>query len=567
MNRLTRLMFASAVVLAATGCDNNYDLDNIDKTVRIAVNDLVIPINIDEIKLDNVIETSKDVQIVDGAYAYVTEGTFDSDPEKFDPINAEVNNLAPNQLKLVSNGMSLDYFVDAPALSDYNFKSEDVTDNVAELTRIYGDVTLNVTLRLASLKSKYSELVISNAKLQLPPMCKVERMNYPGTYDSASGIASLEPITVNPVADITFTVNASSVGVAAGEFANHTLSMEGKIGFIEGDFKLTSAAAATPDFQPIDVEVEYSVPGFIARAIDGSVQYNIDGFDIPKVNLNDLPDFLAQKGTDLRLANPMLYLQVNNPMRESNVYATTGIELEALRNGGTSKKVALDSPTFDIGKGNPMQGENYNYCLSPKAPANADPAFANAEHVGFSQLGNLLSGDGLPNSININLVNPEVPLQAVNHFDLRGFDGIQGKYKFIAPFQLDGGSVICYSKTDKGWDSEDLEKLTVKTMEISLNVTTDVPMAVNITGYPLDKNGNRISGVSIKGAEIPALAKNHDVRIFIECPGEGFSGLDGIEFTATATAVDNGTPLSPDMTIVLSNVRPKVGGYYETTLD
>lgn len=84
MNKLTRLLCASAVVLAATGCDENYDLNNIDKTVQVKVNDLVIPLNIDKITLENVIDTSDDIQIEDGVYAYVSDGTFDSDPENFE---------------------------------------------------------------------------------------------------------------------------------------------------------------------------------------------------------------------------------------------------------------------------------------------------------------------------------------------------------------------------------------------------------------------------------------------------------------------------------------------------
>lgn len=469
-------------------------------------------------------------------------------------------------LKLASNGMSLDYYVHEAALSEYSFKADNVTESVEDVTRVYGQITLNVTLNLSDLKQMYSSLVISNAKLQLPPMCEIESLNYKGTYDSTTGIVSLDPITVSPLSNITFTAQASSVGVPAGSFADHALSTDGKIGFIEGDFKLQSQGSFTPDFKPIEITVGYSVPDFTAEAIDGTIHYEIDGFDIPQVSLDNLPDVLAQKGTNLKLVNPMLYLQVTNPMRQNGVYATTGLEIEALRTDEPSRLLTLDNPYFYIGKGNPMQGEYYNYCLSPKAPAQVNAEFANAEHVAFTQLSNLLAGDGLPRALDVKLVNPEVPSQQVTKFDLKGFDGIIGKYKFVAPFQFAEGSTVMYSKTDKDWDSEDLEKLTVTSLEISMYVTTNVPLAISLSGYPLDKKGNRIPDVDIKGANIPALAKNEVVTIYVDCPGDGFDGLDGIEFTAIATAV-SGEPLSPDMTIELTSVRPKVGGYYTTTLD
>lgn len=567
MKFFTRLLCASAVVLAATGCDENYDLENIDKTVRIAVNDLVIPINIDQITLDDIIDTSDNVQIVDGAYAYINNGSFDSDPETFDPIDAHVSKLTPASLRLAGNGADLNYHVDTPALSNYEFSGEQVHETVEDVTRIYASTSLSITLNLSGLKQQYASMEVSGAKLQLPAGCQVESMSHKGAYDSATGVVTLDPFTVSPVDDVTFTVLASSVDVPQGSFADHTLTVSGQIGFIDGNFVLQAKGAFTPDFKPLDIDVTYSVPDFTVTAIDGIIHYDIEGFDIPRIDITDLPDVLDQEGTDLRLANPLLYMQITNPLRQSGVYASTGLELTALRDNEPGVSFTTDQPSFLIGKGNPMQGEFYNYCLSPKAPANAYPGYDNAEHIAFSRLGDLLSGNGMPDAIDIKLVNPVLPTQKVTKFELKRFDGIQGYYTLVAPFQLADGAAIVYGKTDRNWDSEDLEKLTITTMEINLTVTTDVPMAINLTGYPLDKNGARISGVSIVGAQVPAMASNDQVKIVVECPQGGFSGLDGIEFTAKASAAADGKALSPDMTITLSNVRPKVGGYYETTLD
>ena len=42
-----------------------------------------------------------------------------------------------------------------------------------------------------------------------------------------------------------------------------------------------------------------------------------EGLDIPSVSLGDLPDFLSQGNTTLRLANPQLYVGVeSNPVAE-----------------------------------------------------------------------------------------------------------------------------------------------------------------------------------------------------------------------------------------------------------
>ena len=72
------------LAMAATACiDDAYDLNDIDTTVRLSVNDLVIPINLDKIELSSVIDIDEtdpnaDIQIVNGEYAYVNSGDFTS---------------------------------------------------------------------------------------------------------------------------------------------------------------------------------------------------------------------------------------------------------------------------------------------------------------------------------------------------------------------------------------------------------------------------------------------------------------------------------------------------------
>ena len=58
---------------------------------------------------------------------------------------------------------------------------------------------------------------------------------------------------------------------------------------------------------------------------------------------------------------------------------------------------------------------------------------------------------GSSNRIEINLLNPGLPLQIVNRFELgKPIEGISGSYDFIAPVALKSGSTIIYgdSKTD-----------------------------------------------------------------------------------------------------------------------
>ena len=74
---LCRSLLVLGFLPIVAGCvDDNYDLSDIDTTVGVTVDQLVIPINLDEITLGNIITIDDDseVKIVDGKYMIVREG-------------------------------------------------------------------------------------------------------------------------------------------------------------------------------------------------------------------------------------------------------------------------------------------------------------------------------------------------------------------------------------------------------------------------------------------------------------------------------------------------------------
>lgn len=81
---LRALAFTSPLLLL-TGCiDDNYDISNADTTSRINVNDLVLPVNIDPVRLGDVIKIEggkiQPVTIGDqNFYALVQDGSFESE--------------------------------------------------------------------------------------------------------------------------------------------------------------------------------------------------------------------------------------------------------------------------------------------------------------------------------------------------------------------------------------------------------------------------------------------------------------------------------------------------------
>lgn len=92
------LLLCAGVIAASafTSCvDDNYDLSDIDTTVKVEVNDLTIPINIDQFTMETIFDINEDdpeatVKVLNGVYAIVRSGSFSSNEIKFQPIHLEL---------------------------------------------------------------------------------------------------------------------------------------------------------------------------------------------------------------------------------------------------------------------------------------------------------------------------------------------------------------------------------------------------------------------------------------------------------------------------------------------
>lgn len=96
-----RVMAAALVALslpALTGCiDDKYDLSDVDTTVRVNVDNLTVPVNIDAVTLRCIFDLKSDSKVkeVDGAYAYVDNGDLHSSGIRVSPIHLPAPYVAP----------------------------------------------------------------------------------------------------------------------------------------------------------------------------------------------------------------------------------------------------------------------------------------------------------------------------------------------------------------------------------------------------------------------------------------------------------------------------------------
>ncbi len=574
-------VFTIGLGLGLTACiDDKYDLSDIDSTVQVNVKDLVIPVNIDVIKMSSILKVKEGdkIQIIDGKYTVVDSGNFNSDAINVARIELEQPVIDPtvSTINLVNGGGEVlpsgEYVLGEYSIgsdpSNFTYDDTKLDDAIIDIDSLVVPMTLSMTVTTGNLHTFADKLSFRDVVVQLPAGMDVTDAAG-GSYNPTTGELSIAQFDVTS-RSMVVEVKASAFDFKKVGGVINTHADGSKYATIKNSCYVKSGIVkvlsnnSTPVTLPnsIDMDTQFALSNLVVAAFTGTIEYNLEGVDIESVDLADLPDVFSQQGTSVRLANPRIYLHVDNPLQRYGLTFDLGFSLVShSRYTNLSVTNSIDDGRFAIGTSN--ASGLYNFCLAPQ-PDGGISGYENAAPVKFTSLSNVLDADGIPQSISISLNDPKVPASRVSKLQLGSDLGsVDGRYKFLAPLELLDQSVVVYRDTLDGWGSDDLDHVTIQTLDINLNVSTDMPMKAKLTGYPIDSEGNRIGNVAIEGADIDVKAKNQPVKI--HCTGE-ITHLDGIVFEAVVTAEGDPEVLSTDMSMTLTDVRPVVNGYYRKKL-
>lgn len=601
MNLKTTFYAGISLCVALTSCvDNDYDLGNLDTLVKVPVNDLTIPVNVEPVKLENIFNIDENdpnncVKVVNGEYAVSRDGHFESENIEVKEIrmsrpviNSSTNiiNLKP-ELTRATSPEQMSFGVQSEVRT-FTYTSSNVSSYIQGIDNIKCNMTLKMDINIRELQGKVSGISMSGISLQLPKGLvgvTVEGSN--STYTKSTGVLTI-PSTTSTGATLSIVVHASELdfaflkGINEADFIPSTtdadngyISVTGAFYLLDGiltihENNISGSLAQLPS--QLTMTVDYTTYDTTVSEFTGDLHYQIKDVDIPSAELNDLPDILTQETTNLALENPQIYLSISNPFVAYDLKAATGLKITTHRTGKPAKEFVLNQE-IELIASNAVNGV-FHFVLSPTDPTMRPEGMENAKWIEFSDLGYLLAGEGLPTELSFDLIHPYVPTQHIDNFKLGVNIGtVDGDYNMLAPLGMKEGSQIVYSDDFDGWASEDLNCCTIERLSISTNASSNIPIDVTLTGYPIDEQGNRIYGangepVEIDGAIIPANAQNHHIYIHTTTTIPSGSNINGIRFVATAMANEPNSPvLSPDMTIILDNIRVTADGYYIRDLD
>lgn len=560
-----------------TGCvDDKYDLTDIDTTSQFTVKDLTVPVNLSEIKLKNVInlDDNENITIENGQYVLSKGGSIAQTEFKLNGVHVNAPIIAPTNIYVGLGDLAVPpgTFISAPLdlgslditptdLVGYEFKMLNVDEALVWLksiktTPINVKVELTIPEGLANAGNKIS---FENLKLQLP--WGLSDVTGATGYDKNTGEVTIPEVQVGANGKAVINITASGLELNdKGEIKNHELAVSGQVGVIGGKINLSVQNITLPN--SLDIAVNYEVNAFDVQSFSGKINYDMDIENIAPISLNDLPEFLDNPATNLIIANPEISIDVMNPVGKYGLVGKGKISLTS--NFANGKSVERSSDEFKL-----VDRNSNGMCkiiLTPNVKAGQEDAYA------FPQLGYVLTNGettpvGLPESITVGIGDLNFSGD-VTDFPLGSLGNAYGDYSFSAPLGFGIGSSVIYETTEADWGSEDLEKVSVRTINLSAYCTTDLPVSIKLSIVPVDKNGNVIA-VDEDNADfvVPAKANNVPVTLKIAAKNNGMiSGFDGVKFKAIIDQNEaaNTEALGPDLHIKLDKLRVTVDGYYET---
>lgn len=597
-------LFTGGVVLLASSAlyscmDNAYDLSDIDTTVRLQTTELTVPINLDVLTLDQVMDIEDDGDIVKDIdpetgqriYAIKREGTFNSDDITVNPFVIGKPDITPTtaSLYLGADDLYQDIFGESFSAevtgfyiiipedlepAKFDASANDIDKAIHEVKGLGVETTFTTTLKVTEVKeSLFGHMKFEKLILKLPAGLKASYVHkngkeYPIQKD---GTLDLSDIAIEPTrnGELKLQFDIDSIDATQGNielnYDTHSLDFKDEIKIMQG--AITMSNVEINDLpQSIGFELQPELDDIHIYSFSGEFEYDVEDFSIDPIDLTSLPDFLNQTGTTIRLENPQIYLSLNNPLNKYDVEFESGFQMTAVA-GNDKNTYSPDNDqliqiraTGKDSEGNYLPNE---IVMSPEKPTHYYEGYTHPDHIQFTGLRDLLAetGDAIPELINVDVVNPKMPTQSVKDFHLgEDLEAVHGSYAFYAPLQLSEGSQIAYTDTIDGWNGDDVDAITLTKVVVEFDATTDLPYEVQLSIAPITFNAVDIT----ESSQVTLEANATDQPVQLAITGT-IKHLDGIKIKAKVIS-KNANVMSPDMQLYMKNSKITLSGYYEREL-
>lgn len=290
---------------------------------------------------------------------------------------------------------------------------------------------------------------------------------------------------------------------------------------------------------------------------------------INPIKLDNLPDFLNDPEVVLDLANPIIYVDVDNTLPAA---AYTEITMRSLYDD------SAEPDSIKTGKITVPAEKRTIFCLclpgrfsdDMKHPEEYEQLKANIEPLYVENLNKLLKY--VPKEIKVEVAPIQMELEN-NYLNIPSSYDVAVKYKIFTPLDFGSEFRLVYQDTESGWAEEigeDFKEMDAQEIALSADVVSSLPLNLSFTVDLLNEKGTVLEGLIVdqletieansKGTPVSFSikpAKGHTIKEFLS--GEKGQKLDGVRYKAVASA-KNGGALKETASIKLKNIKVRLKG-------
>lgn len=554
MKNLSSFCVALVSMFLLNSCiqDDSYDINSIDSSIGITLDDLKIPpSNTSKIYLSEILKLNDSKTVVfdaDSNYIFKQGGQY------VVPKRPSIKSFVISQKSCVGNEVELNFPTIssgvkrkvAPSVTGndkirlFDYEAE-TPHGIDQLNYVVTNTPVKLTLKFPEgINSVVS--VADQIDFTVPQYMTLSNARSEGNTVEQNG----NVITVkNASTAKNLVVNAEITKLEFGKEATASdyLTLDKKHVAMKGDIIVdfhasnvveTNVAAfmAKHNGKPV-LKSELLMEDFNVIAAEGYFSPDIDMETIGNVEFYDVPDFLTNKGVVVDVDNIKIFVDIDNDMQIEGFI--NGI-INSSKDGVSISRVVVPEVKVNA-------ASTTHICICRKITDDIKDKYTCVE---VPMLSNLIRT--IPDQISFD-VNARANNEKLGFVELGHEYTIAPHYSVEAAVAFGEEANIVYEKEYNGWNADmgDIELKKDATIGISSKVYNTIPLNLKVIATPIDKNGKEITGVTINTEEVfvPASTDGKtptesEIKINISnSTNDLLRNLDGIKLAITGSAKDN----------------------------
>lgn len=486
--------------MTCVGCMNDdYDFDNVDKTIGLGGDSIIIPTNsTEEIKLDDILDLKQNGSVkldAENNYVFqlagsnVTPAHPRTEPVKLRATSTVVNCVLP--IRTQTRAVRINGESEKQLLFEYHGNS-DVVKSISEAE--VDPLTMNLNVKFPSDLSAALP-TIDKLTIKLPGYLNIAsastnqagatvayEKNATGLFVTLQNVKTTQNLQLHlQTNSLSFENVGTEYGTLSINTAEQKIDMEGWVSLaVETNLNNISTELSSANVQ---VDVNFSNSYMTIRKATGRFAPSIQLNNLGRVTVTGIPDFLSDGNVLVDLDNPRILLTIDNDL---NLAANIDGTVIATKDGQESARISL--PQMKVG----ANGRTL-ICICRHATEDLIEAYGSENVYEQSDLSTLI--ERIPDEVAITNVTALADDQHEATYEFGKTYEVKPSYEVVAPLAFAEKAAIVYKDSLDDWNDKvkDLQLAEGAYLEVNGMVENRVPLYLTVDAYAIDLEGKAIS--------------------------------------------------------------------------